>query len=155
MATVEIYPSLMRDVWAFERMRPADAAEVMASGGYSPVEAIIESWAHSRETWTAAFNGQVAAMFGVARHPAGTELAPMTVAWLLTTTTVDKYPILFYKHCKERLAQISERYGLLFNYVDARHVRALEWAARLGFKVHEAIPFGKNGEKFHPIVYGG
>lgn len=155
MAIVDIYPTLMRDVWPFEQMRPADAAEVMASGGYSPVEAIIDSWAHSKETWTAKFNGEVAAMFGVAHHPVGTELAPVAVGWLLTTPVVDKYPILFFKHCKLRLADLAARYGVIFNYVDARHKQALAWAERLGFIVHPPIKFGKHGEPFHLIVYGG
>jgi hypothetical protein len=155
MAIVKVYPTLMRDVWAFENMRPADAAEVMASGGYSPVEAIIDSWAHSKETWTASINGEVAAMFGVAHHPVGTELAPVSVGWLLTTPVVDKHPIAFYKECKKRLADMFDRYGVIFNYVDTRHTRALEWAKRLGFIVHEPVKFGKHGEPFRMIVYGG
>lgn len=156
MATkVEITPARLCDVWAMERLRPEDAAEVMASGGYSPVEAIIDSWAHSRETYTIRFNGQPAGMFGVAIHPAGTTLAPIGVAWLLTTPVVDKYPVTFFRESKRVVKEFASRYGLLMNFVDARYTRALLWAERLGFHVHSPIPFGKGGEPFRMITYGG
>jgi hypothetical protein len=151
---IEILPARLADVWAFERMRPEDAAEVMASDGFSPVEAIIQSWASSKEAWTARMNGEVAAMYGVVIHPAGSALTPVGVAWLLTTVVVDRYPVAFYKKCREVVKELTERYGTLINYTDARYARAVNWAGRLGFTVHPAVPFGKSGELFHPIVYG-
>ncbi len=155
MATkFEIIPARLSDVWAFERMRPADAAEVLAVGGYSPVEAVIESWAASKEAWTARFNGEVGCMFGAAPHPTSTLLMPTAVIWALTTTVVDKYPVTFVRFSKLVVRDMHRKYGLLINYVDARYHQAVNWAEVIGFKVHPTIPLGKQGELFHPITYG-
>jgi hypothetical protein len=155
MAVVEITPTRLSDVWAFEKMRPADAAEVLATGSASPIAAVLESWEVSEETWTARINGEVAAVFGVALHPQGELLAPLGVVWLLTTTAVDKSPIAFYRRSKQVAVDFHARYGRLVNYVDARYAQALAWAARIGFTVHPPMKFGTKGELFHPIVYGG
>ena len=155
MTTVEIMPARLADVWAFERMRPEDAAEVMASHGLSPVEAIIESWANSKEAWTVRFNGEVAAMYGIVLTPWGTALTPVAVGWLLTTTAVDRHPVTFFKESKRIVKELAERYGVLTNFVDARYGKALNWARRLGFDVQQVITFGRNGEPFNPISYGG
>jgi hypothetical protein len=155
MAIVEITPTRLSDVWAFEKMRPEDAAEVMALDGCSPVEAIIESWASSKETWTGRINGEVAAMFGVALHPMGSTLAPVGVAWALTTPVVDLYPVAFYRHSKRVVEGFAARHGMLINYVDARYGKAVAWLRRLGFVIHPPLKLGQNGELFHPIVYGG
>ena len=155
MTHVEITPAKLADVWAFEKMRPEDAAEVLASDGLSPVESIIQSWASSRETWTVRLNGEVAAMYGVALTPYGTALTPVAVAWLLTTTAVDRHPVTFFKESKRIVKELAERYGVLTNFVDARYGKALNWARRLGFDVQQVITFGRNGEPFNPISYGG
>ncbi len=156
MATeITILPARLSDVWAFEHMRPEDAAEVMASDGVSPVEAIIQSWAASQEAWTVRMNGEPAAMYGASVHPFGSELAPVAVAWLLTTPVVDRHPVLFVRESKRIVRDLYRRYGDLINYVDARYGKSLRWADCIGFEIHPAIPFGKNGELFHPIVFGG
>lgn len=156
MATkVEIRPLRLCDVWAFEGMRPEDAAEIMASGGYSPVQAIIESWACSREAYGVWFNGEPACVFGVSQTTIGTELSPVGVAWLLTTPSVDRHPIAFWRTSKAVVKDLVERYGTLLNFVDARYARSIEWARRLGFSVSPAVPFGKAGLPFHPIIHGG
>lgn len=154
-AKVEIMPARLCDLWAYEKLRAEDAVEIMAAGGYSPIEAIVESWANSKETWTVRFDGEPACVYGVAVHPAGTELAPVGVAWLLTTPVVDRHPVTFFRYSKMITKDLAKRYGILMNYVDARYARSLEWARRLGFQVYPALPFGRAGELFHPILYGG
>lgn len=152
---LEITPTRLCDVWEFNRMRQADAVEVRASGGYEPVEAVLESWAGSAETWTARINGEVACVYGVAIHSGGSDLLPVGVVWLLTTDTVDRNPITFFRASKKIVKDLSERYGTLMNYVDARYEQALEWAKRVGFTVYPAVPFGVEQRPFHPIAYGG
>lgn len=156
MARLTLAPARLTDVWAFgTNMRPDDAAEVMASDGYTPVEAVMESWAVSHEAWTARINGEVGAMLGVVAHRESTLLAPINLVWMLTTRVVDKYPVAFYKASYRVVRDLATRHGLLINYVDARYARALGWAERIGFKMSPPLALGTHGELFIPIVFGG
>lgn len=153
-ARVQIRPARLVDVWAFGDMRPADALEVKASGGYEPVEAVMEAWAVSNETWTLRINGEVAAMFGVAPY-SDDALTPVGIVWALTTKIVDRFPVTFYRLSRMVVKDLYNRHGTLINYVDARYAQALSWVRRIGFDVQPAVPFGQNGELFHPIAYEG
>ncbi len=155
MATLEILIARPVDAWAFVRMRPADAAEVWASGRLLPVEAVRDSIECSNEAWTARVDGEVMAIFGIMAHPTSALLTPLAIPWMLTTAVVDRYPKLFWKYSRGAVHMMHRRYGTLINYVDTRHEQARRWLARLGFKIYDPIPFGAAGELFHPAVFGG
>jgi hypothetical protein len=152
--SIMITPTRLVDVWAFNRMRPGDAAEVQASSGQTPVEAVLDSWSLSRETWTVRFNGEVGAVFGVAEHEVSTVLNPIHVVWLLTTDVIERYRLTFYKASRKVLPDLVKRYGTLFNLVDTRYTRAINWAYRIGFRLGEPVAEGLNGELFTPIIIG-
>jgi hypothetical protein len=101
------------------------------------------------------FNGEVGAMFGVVVHPRSSVLAPIGVVWMLTTTVVDRYPVAFYKASRKVVRDLSQRYGMLFNYVDTRYTQAVEWARRIGFETKLPMALGVHGELFTPITFGG
>ena len=53
---------------------------------------------------------------------------------------------------------LKTKYGVkevLINYTDARYTKALRWLRWLGFHMHEAVPYGVNGELFHPMTLRG
>lgn len=152
--SVEISPTRLRDVLGFW-MRSLDAAEVLSSGGLSPRAALMESWAHSQYARTARINGEVAAVFGCSPHPSSAILAPLAVAWCLTTPVVDRHPITFFRHSKVITRDMAAQYGTLINFVPVWYKQALEWARRIGFHVAPAVEFGIQKEQFHPIIYGG
>ena len=133
-------------------MREADAAEVKASGGYEPLEALENALDFSSPNcWGVTFNGEPAAMFGVGDadgHPPKT----VGIPWLLTGAAVERHPKTFYATCREQLQFLVSLYPMLKQYIDARHERALRWIGRLGFQVFPPIPFGKDGLPFHPVV---
>ena len=155
MARVEIRIATVIDAWELaQNMRPEDAAECMASGGYNPVDAIMASMQASNFTSAVLFDGQVAALFGVV------ELAPMTVisnprgvVWALTSTVVDRHRKTFFKVSRQVLDELSSQYSRLVNSVDARYVGALRLLSRLGFEIHPAEPFGVEGRPFHFVSY--
>lgn len=133
-------------------MRPEDAAEVLASGGYSPEEALVESLKVSSEAYTLLLDGKPAVMWGVVAMPTRTILEPPTgVVWLLGGEAIRRRKRLFLRLSRVGVSLLLERYALLVNAVDARYVGALRWVRWLGFKVGEAEPFGEAGLPFHPI----
>lgn len=134
-------------------MRRADAAEVLASGGFQPLEALLSAlrWTRARggESWVALIDGRPAALFGVAR-PA--MLSSRAVPWLLTGELIDRHPAVLWRGSKAVVADWLERYGHLEQQIDARYEQALRWAARLGFEVAEPAPFGQDGRPFCKIT---
>lgn len=130
------------------RMRPAEVAEVVAAGGYSPLEALLESLQHSGVAFAALFDGEVACMWGVAHVRRSVTAGRVGAVWLLTSDLVEKHPKAFWRGCKAEILRLFGDYDVLFNAIDARHEKALRWAWRLGFPLEEPAPFGVEGRKF-------
>lgn len=128
-------------------MRQADREEVLASGGFTPEEALVEAVRWSEFSRTARFDGQPACMFGVAP---GVPAIP----WVLTTTVVNRYPVTFWRASKTVLRAIVGLYPQLEQRIDARHVAALSWVRRLGFQVESVEPWGHARLPFHRISFG-
>lgn len=134
-------------------MRPADAAECRASGGYTPLEALHESMRVSDFVHALELGDQVAALWGVA--PVGGTLVTgpaVGVLWALTSTAVDRHRKSFAATSSRVILGLQQLYPVLTNMVDARYTDALRWARWLGFEVHPARPFGFEQRLFHPIV---
>lgn len=135
---------------AARNMRKEDADEVMASGNYTPIEALRAAFWSSDFCSTAFLFGDMVGMFGVLRR--GSALAGCNIPWLLTTYAVEKYPLAFYKSCKLVVGELLDHYPVMVNMIDARHKRALSWARHLGFQVDLPVPFGPNRMLFCKIT---
>ncbi len=135
-------------------MRQADVDEVMASHGYTPIEALEAGVNQSEVAWAGFLNGDLVGLFGISRRPF---LSTTAVPWLLTGVGVEKHPRAFWKACRVIVADWREQFAgvEMEQFVDARHERALRWAARLGFHVEPAMPFGAAGLPFHRISMSG
>lgn len=146
MPRIEIIPAAMDHVAKIaERMRPADVAEVLASSGKSPYEALMFSLTGSAQAWTAALDGQPEVMFGVADLNILTGLG---APWLLGTDAVERNYRQFLRRSLSWREQLSERYDVLRNFVDDRNEVSKRWLAWMGFTLFDPIPVGVNGEMF-------
>lgn len=146
MPRIEIIPAAMDHVAPIaERMRPADVAEVLASSGKSPHEALMFSLTGSAQAWTAALDGQPEVMFGVADLNILTGLG---APWLLGTDAVERNYRQFLRRSLSWREQLSERYSVLRNFVDDRNEVSKRWLSWMGFTLFDPIPVGVNGEMF-------
>jgi hypothetical protein len=126
-------------------MRAADQAEVRASGGYEPIDALLEALVWSAEAYAGFIDGELAALFGVVP---GTFLTGEAVPWLLTSDVIQRKPRAFLRASREVIADWMGKYPVLVQQVDARYEQALRWAARVGFQVEAPAPFGVDGAPF-------
>lgn len=127
------------------RMRPADAAEVMASSGKSPHDALMFSFLKSSIAWTALVDGRPEVMFGAADLNV---LTSTGAPWLLGTDAVDRNYRLFLRQSLNWREQLSQRYSVLRNFVDDRNEVSKRWLSWMGFTLFDPIPIGVNGEMF-------
>ncbi len=134
-------------------MRPEDAAEVLASGGHSPLEALQEAVRVSPEVWTWAPGGEVAAVFGVVPLPDTPLLAPRSaVVWALTGDAVTRNRKAFVRASRAIVAALLFRWDALLNAVDARYTGALRWLESMGATFAPPVPLGVAGLPFVPFV---
>lgn len=124
------------------RMRPVDAAEIFASGGFTPLGAISCALKTSDVAWTAFFDGQVACMWGVRPALRTVTRGRVGVVWLMSSDLIERHPRIFWVACQHELALLLDQYDELVNAIDVRHVQAIRWGRRLGFRFRGPEPFG-------------
>jgi hypothetical protein len=131
------------------KVRQEDAAEVKASGGYEPLQALELALDASVLSMTLLIDGKVAAMFGVAK---ATHEVGVGYPWLLSSAAVKHHQKAFFKLSGPAVEQLLAIFPTLVQYVDARYVAALRWLKRLGFELQPPIIFGVEKRPFVPVV---
>lgn len=130
------------------RVRAAEAAEVQAAAGHTPLEAILDALAQSDLAFTALFDGEVACMWGATPIRRSAVAGRIGAAWLLTSDLVERHPKTFWRGCKAELAYLFGSYDVLVNAIDARYDKSIRWAARLGAELDAPEPYGAEGRPF-------
>lgn len=131
-------------------MRPADLAEIAATGTEDPVESLSNSMELSVPScYTITADGLPIAMFGIAP----VELIPdFGSIWLLGTEEIERYPTAFLRLCKTTLPRLMAPYDMVFNLMDVRnelHVKFVKW---LGFTFIRERSFGPEGLPFYEFA---
>lgn len=130
-------------------VRPADAAEVMASHGFSSKDALLVSMSVSLISKTLLVDGKVAAVFGLAPLEADPRVGQ---PWLLTSEIITRMPGEFFRLSRLVISEFLAVFPILKQQVDARYGAALRWLERLGFVLGEPAPFGPAGLPFVPAT---
>lgn len=130
--------------------RMADRIEFEAIRGLTVEQELRYSVERSANPRAYVVNGRVVAMFGDIKLDEQTG-----VPWLISTTEIDRYHRPFLIECDREVAAMRQRHKVLINYTDARYTKALRWLRWLGFHMHDAVPYGINGELFHPMTLRG
>lgn len=149
MADVLIRPTQPGDAEElFAHLRQADLAECQAYGRDDILAGIKTSVQRSMLCWTGFVDGQLAAIIGV---------APVSVAggigspWMLGTPVLDRHQRVLVRKTPHYIARMLNAFPHLVNFVHAKNTTSVRWLRRLGFTLHEAVPFGARGELFHPF----
>ncbi len=136
-----------------ERMRAADRAEIAASHGHTPEQALSLSLAASTAAWTGWVDDEPACMFGVGPIAI---LAGRGAPWMLGTEVLDDMPWPFVRQefmprCRESVKAMLAVYPMLENYVDDRNTSSKNWLRHLGFALAVepvTLPSGVNFRHF-------
>lgn len=151
MKGFEIREARPSDIPAMKRhLRAEDAAEVMASDGQTPAQALTESFAVSSHRYSLVWMGKPIAMFGLVPSK---QVENSAVVWLLATRAVDHCPKTFLVLSVEVVREFLKAYAVLFNFVDARYTRSVIWLKRLGATMGDPIPYGRAGLPFIPFAF--
>lgn len=137
----------LRD-WLIElaaNLRPADLDEIEATSEEPPLASLLSSLLASDMAWVGLRGGTPVCIFGVAPTP----LPGAGNVWMMGTPEIDEIPVAFLRRTGPYLRQMHERYPLLWNYIDARNRKSMDWLDWSGFRLLEAHPhYGREGRLF-------
>jgi hypothetical protein len=137
--THEIVPAgLEHALQLVPRLRKGDLAEIKASVGGNPEDALVLSLATSTKAWAWLYDGRVMAVFGVAGDP--TRIGVGT-PWLLAAEESSKHKIFFVRNSKWLIDEMLDEFPYLENYVDCRNTPSIQWLSWCGFALAEVKPF--------------
>ena len=153
MADVLIRPTEPGDAARlFANLRASDLAECRAYGRPDIAASIESSVDRSVLCWTGLVDGELAAIIGVAPINA---LAGIGSPWMLGTPVLDRHQRILVRMTPEYISRMLKAFPHLVNYVHAKNTTSVRWLRRLGFTLHEAVPYGPLGEPFHPFEMRG
>ncbi len=128
-------------------LRKADREELWASSLVDPRTALRRSLAVSPEALEARWCGQAVCMWGVGTSSV---LGERGSPWLLATDQLTRdLAIPFLRISRRWILDVSQRWGYLCNYADARNTQSIAWLEWLGFRIHPPEPHGPLGLPFH------
>lgn len=149
MADVLIRPTQPGDTdTLFENLRSADLAECLAYGDRDIRESLRGSAARSMLCWTAFVDGEMAAIIGCAPISV---LSGIGSPWMLGTPVLDRHSRILVRRTPEYIARMLRAFPHLVNFVHAKNTTSVRWLRRLGFTLHDAVPYGARGELFLPF----
>lgn len=147
MADVLIRPTEPGDAARlFANLRASDLAECRAYGRPDIAASIASCVDRSVLCWTGLVDGELAAIIGAAPI---NMLAGIGSPWMLGTPVLDRHQRILVRRTPEYISRMLKAFPHLVNYVHAKNTTSVRWLRRLGFTLHEAVPYGPLGEPFH------
>lgn len=136
MRRVEIKESVLDDVLALEtNLRLDDINEVTATGS-NPHRSLLLGLLYSDICNSVVVNNEVIGMFGVCGRglPAG-----LATIWCLGSPEIERYPIAFIKIGRDFFNNCLKKYNRVFNFVDTRNVKHLDWLKHIGVTFKDKV----------------
>jgi hypothetical protein len=128
-----------------DRLRKSDIDEVWASAHYTPEQALRFSLKISLMAFTVEYHGVPVAIFGVAPDNLTGSRASI---WLLGTDDINRMRITFLKESRKFIRYFLWFYPVLYNFVDDRNKKTIEWLTWCGAQFLEPAPYGYDGLPF-------
>ena len=120
------------------KMRMGDRKEIMASNGSTPLESLVIPFTQKGAKIYSIIGTKsegVIGMFG----STPTKEKDYGVVWLLSSEHLFRHIKQFIKECPKWVAEMSEGYEYVYNFVDERNWKSLKWLQFLGFEPKEKI----------------
>lgn len=125
------------------KLRQTDIDEVWASHRKKPEEALIDGLKVSVMCLTIKNNGRPVGMFGI--NPE-TMLGDTAIVWFLSSDDIERIKTRFLRRGKAFIGMFLNHYSKLWNLVDERNKKSIEWLKFLGASFGKYVTI--NGEKF-------
>jgi hypothetical protein len=154
VADVLIVPAQLDDaVLLAQNLRDSDRAEMRAYGHTDSDEvALRRCVATSVLAWSAYIDGELACILGVSPL---SMVSGIGSPWMMGTPVLDAHSRILVRMTPEYIARMLKAFPHLVNFVHTKNRTSVRWLRRLGFTLHEAMPYGALGEPFHKFEMRG
>ena len=136
-------------IYLKDRLRKEEVEEIWASHNSTPEQALLGSYLISIRCFTALLNDRPIAMFGIAPE---TLLGEKACVWFLGTELLDKIKKSFVVLSRKFISLMLNDYPYLYNFVDFRYKKSLQWLKSCGAEISDPKPFGPEGLPFCKVV---
>ncbi|MEE9598140.1 MAG: hypothetical protein V3V96_15320 [Acidiferrobacterales bacterium] len=133
-----------------EHMRQEDVDECWAACRYTPEQAVKVSVDGTPNPITILRDGEVVGIYGVGKQ---TLLGGLGIPWMLRTDLPVGHTRKFYRSMRKMVDDMNTRADYLLNYVDVRNRTSVSWLSRVGFTLHDPVPYGPDELLFHPFTW--
>lgn len=133
------------------RLRKEDVEEVLAAGGASVEESLMEGLRSPDGCSTAIDDdGNPVLMFGTTPLPIGPTVGGI---WLLASEDIHRHRMDFLRQSRPFIERFHEKYPLLMNYADCRNTVHHRWLRWCGFKFINIVRgLGPGNHPFYEVV---
>lgn len=108
--------------------------------GVTPFKGIWRAYRNSKECNSCFIGNRIMAIGGLN----GSVLGFVGNPWLMTSTLVDEYPLVFASLYRKELKKMLNQYHVLETFVDSCYAKSIKLMTIIGFKKREFVPT-KNG----------
>ena len=145
---IEIRPANIEDALHIN-VRECDVREIWRTSLSDPNIAIRRSIIASRDVWTALWDGEIMAVFGVADKSVVNKVGS---PWLLASDLLLEHKREFITNTKIYMEEVKQGYDLLTNYIDDDNKITQIWLEYLGFTLEDPVPYGAIGKPFRKFT---
>ena len=97
-----------------------------------PVATVLEGLQCSIASYAALADGEVAVLWGLRT---ASLLDDRVYLWMLGSTVIDAHPVHFLRHSRRAMAQMRQRYRMVYGEVACDFEHSIRWLTWLGAKV--------------------
>ncbi len=130
-------------------LRSSDIDEIWASHHLTPKDALRKGYEDSVFCFTV-LNGRPIAIFGLVPETLVGEKASI---WLLATNDLTKIQMRFLRHCKYFIDMMLDYFPYLYNHVDDRNIKSINWLRYCGAHIEEPKPHGIDNRPFRYFYF--
>jgi hypothetical protein len=129
-----------------KNLRPEDEREIISKTGTTNVQkTLLKGFAMTDYCRSFFVDDEIAGIYGVV---ASLDDKNIGSPFLLCTPKIKKIKIKFLRECKNRVQEMSDKFPVLFNYIDSRNKLHLTWLKWCGFQII-------NEKKFNDVLFYG
>lgn len=134
-----------------ESMHPGNIAELNALFGSADKDVLMKSVSLSNEVYAVTADGNTTAIFGFREL---SKLTKRAYPWLICSSLINKYGIIFLKHFKKIMKDLQNRFNALECIIYSKNTEVIKMLEWVGFKILEEVYPGIDpSAKFYKMVW--
>ena len=141
---IRILPTVVDHIRQIVPILREDDLREIEKYGVSPFKGIWRTYRSSKVCRSGFIGDKIVAIWGLN----GSVLGFCANPWVVTSTLVDEYPLVFATIYRRELREMLKSYRLLESFVDASYTKSLRMMRIVGFKERELVPSRIGGALF-------